>query len=187
MIEVIPGQLLTNEIAETLDFTKNNGIDISRDILKLAVIERHKNTGHRGLGYIKGIGLKRGAIAASVSHDAHNLIVIGTNDADMACAANRIRELGGGSVAVADGKVCAEIPLPIAGLMSDADAETVAAQNEALNAAVREMGVPENISPFMNMAFVSLTVIPAIKMTTFGLADVQTQSLLPLEITPDAE
>lgn len=187
VIEVIPGQLLTNEIAETLDFTKNNGIDISRDILKLAVIERHKNTGHRGLGYIKGIGLKRGAIAASVSHDAHNLIVIGTNDADMACAANRIRELGGGSVAVADGKVCTEIPLPIAGLMSDADAETVAAQNEALNAAVREMGVPENISPFMNMAFVSLTVIPAIKMTTFGLADVQTQSLLPLEIAPDAE
>ncbi len=187
VIGAIPGQLLTNEIAETLDFTKNNGIDISRDILKLAVIERHKNTGHRGLGYIKGIGLRRGAIAASVSHDAHNLIVIGTNDADMACAANRVRELGGGSVAVADGKVCAEIPLPIAGLMSDADAETVAKQNEALNAAVREMGVPENISPFMNMAFVSLTVIPAIKMTTFGLADVQTQSLLPLEIAPDAE
>lgn len=182
VIEVVPGQLLTNERIEMLDFTQNNGIDTARDILKLAVIERHRNTGHRGLGFIKGIGLKRGAIAASVSHDAHNLIVIGTNDADMAFAANRVRELGGGSVAVAEGKVCAEIPLPIAGLMSDADAETVAAQNEALNSAVREMGVPENISPFMNMAFVSLTVIPAIKMTTFGLADVQTQSLLPLEV-----
>lgn len=184
VIEVIPGQLLTDERIESLDFTQNNGIDTARDILKLAVIERHHNTGHRGLGYIKGIGLQRGAIAASVSHDAHNLIVIGTNDADMACAANRVRELGGGSVAVENGRICAEIPLPIAGLMSDADAETVAAQNEALNTAVHEMGVPKNISPFMNMAFVSLTVIPAIKMTTFGLADVQTQSLLPLEAPP---
>ena len=180
VIGVIAGQLLTEERIETLDFTKNNGIDTERDILKLAVIERHKATGHRGLGYISGIGLKRGAIAASVSHDAHNLIVIGTNDADMAAAANRIRTLGGGCAAVLDGEVLQELPLPIAGLMSDRDAETVAAQNRALNDAVRALGVPENISPFMNMAFVSLTVIPAIKMTTFGLADVQTQTLLPL-------
>ena len=180
VIGVIPGQLLTEERIESLDFTRNNGIDTARDILKLAVIERHRATGHRGLGYISGIGLKRGAIAASVSHDAHNLIVIGTNDADMAAAANRIRALGGGCTAVADGLVLAELPLPVAGLMSDADAETVAAQNRALNEAVRSLGVPENISPFMNMAFVSLTVIPAIKMTTFGLADVQTQTLLPL-------
>ena len=180
VIGVIPGQLLTEEHIETLDFTKNNGIDTARDILKLAVIERHRGTGHRGLGYISGIGLRRGAIAASVSHDAHNLIVIGTNDADMAAAANRIRECGGGCAAAADGQILAELPLPVAGLMSDADAETVAAQNRALNDAVRALGVPENISPFMNMAFVSLTVIPAIKMTTFGLADVQTQTLLPL-------
>ena len=180
VIGVIAGQLITEERIETLDFTKNNGIDTERDILKLAVIERHKATGHRGLGYISGIGLKRGAIAASVSHDAHNLIVIGTNDADMAAAANRIRTLGGGCAAVLDGAVLQELPLPVAGLMSDRDAETVAAQNRALNDAVRALGVPENISPFMNMAFVSLTVIPAIKMTTFGLADVQTQTLLPL-------
>lgn len=180
IIEVIPGQLLTNEITETLDFTRNNGIDTDRDILKLAVIERHRQTGHRGLGYIKGIGLKRGAIAASVSHDAHNLIVIGTNDADMAAAANRVRTLGGGCAAAENGKIIAELPLPVAGLMSDADAVTVAEQNQALNAAVRAMGVPDNISPFMNMAFVSLTVIPSIKMTTFGLCDVQTQTLLPL-------
>ena len=184
VIGVIPGQLLTEEHIETLDFTQNNGIDAARGILKLAVIERHRATGHRGLGYISGIGLQRGAIAASVSHDAHNLIVIGTNDADMAAAANRIRTLGGGCAAVADGQVLAELPLPIAGLMSDGNAETVAAQNRALNEAVRALGVPENISPFMNMAFVSLTVIPAIKMTTFGLADVQTQTLLPL--FPDA-
>ncbi len=182
VIGVIPGQLLTEELHEALDFTQNNGISTERDILKLAVIERHRNTGHRGIGYIKGIGLKRGAIAASVSHDAHNLIVIGTNDADMAAAANRVREMRGGSAAAADGQILAELPLPVAGLMSDRDAETVAEQNRVLNEAVHKMGVPANISPFMNMAFVSLTVIPHLKMTTHGLADVATQSLLPLSV-----
>ena len=180
VIGVIPGQILTEERIEKLDFSKNNGIDTESDILKLAVIERHKNTGHKGLGYIGGIGLKRGAIAASVSHDSHNLIVIGTNDADMAAAANRIRTIGGGCAAAADGKILAELPLPVAGLMSICDAETAAEQNRRLDLAVRELGVPDNISPFMNMAFVSLTVIPEIKMTTFGIVDVKTQKLLPL-------
>ena len=180
VIALRAGQLLTDELHETLDFTQNNGIDTARDILKLAVVERHRNTGHRGLGFIRGAGLQRGAIAASVSHDSHNLIVIGTNDADMAFAANCIRETGGGSIAVCDGRILAELPLPVAGLMSDKDAETVAAQNRSLNEAVHAMGVPENISPFMNMAFVSLTVIPALKMTTHGLCDVTTQTLLPL-------
>ena len=180
VIGVIPGELLTEELLMDLDLRKNNGIDIDRDVLKLAVIERHKNTGHRGIGYIKGIGLKRGAIAASVSHDSHNLIVIGTNDEDMAFAANRVRELKGGSVAVDSGNVIAELPLPIAGLMSDKDAKTTAELNDTLNEAVRHLGVPENISPFMNMAFVSLTVIPHIKMTTHGLVDVRTQKILPL-------
>ena len=128
VIGVIPGELLTEELLMDLDLRKNNGIDIDRDVLKLAVIERHKNTGHRGIGYIKGIGLKRGAIAASVSHDSHNLIVIGTNDEDMAFAANRVRELKGGSVAVDSGNVIAELPLPIAGLMSDKDAKTTASR-----------------------------------------------------------
>ena len=116
----------------------------------------------------------------SVSHDFHNLIVIGTNDKDMAFAANRVRELKGGSVAVDSGNVIAELPLPIAGLMSDKDAKTTAELNDTLNEAVRHLGVPENISPFMNMAFVSLTVIPHIKMTTHGLVDVRTQKILPL-------
>lgn len=180
VMQIRAGQLLTDEAIEALDFTQNNGIDLSRDILKLAVIERHRETGHRGLGYIKGIGLRRGAIAASVSHDSHNLIVIGTNDADMAAAANRVLALGGGCTVAAEGEILAELPLPIAGLMSDADAETVAAQNRRLNEAVRAMGVPAVVSPFMNMAFVSLTVIPSLKMTTFGLCDVATQTLLPL-------
>ena len=180
VIGVIPGQLFTAEHIETLDFSAENGISTARDILKLAVIERHRGTGHRGLGYISGIGLKRGAIAASVSHDSHNLIVIGTNDADMAAAANRILTLGGGCAAVADGNVIGELPLPVAGLMSSGSAAEAAEQNRLLNEAVHAMGVPDNISPFMNMAFVSLTVIPEIKMTTRGLVNVQTQTLLPL-------
>ena len=180
VIGVIPGELITDELEMKLDFSRNNGIDPVNDVLKLAVIERHKNTGHRGVGYIKGIGLKSGAIAASVSHDSHNLIVIGTNDEDMAVAANRVREMEGGSVAVEGGKVLAQLPLPIAGLMSDKDAKTVAELNKKLDETVRNLGVPDNISPFMNMAFVSLTVIPHIKMTTHGLAEVVTQRIVPL-------
>ena len=180
VIGVLPGQLLTEERYETLDFSQNNGIDTVRDILKLAVIERHQGTGHRGVGYIHGIGLKRGAIAGSVAHDSHNLIVIGTNDADMAAAANRVRELEGGFVCAADGEILAELPLPVGGLMSTEPVQTVSRLNLLLNQTVREMGVPENIAPFMNMAFVSLTVIPHLKMTTHGLCDVATQSLEPL-------
>ena len=180
VIGVLPGQLLTEERYETLDFSQNNGIDTARDILKLAVIERHRGTGHRGIGYIHGIGLKRGAIAGSVAHDSHNLIVIGTNDADMAAAANRVRELEGGFVCTADGEVLAELPLPVGGLMSTEPVQTVSALNLRLNETVRAMGVPENIAPFMNMAFVSLTVIPQVKMTTHGLCDVSTQTLMPL-------
>ena len=180
VIGVHAGTLLTDAVTVEPDFSVCNGVSVQNDLLKLAVVERHRRTGHRGLGFIQGIGLKRGAIAASVSHDAHNLIVIGTNEADMAAAANRVRELRGGSVAAADGQILSELPLPIAGLMSGADAATVAEQNRILNETVHQMGVPEDISPFMNMAFVSLTVIPHLKMTTFGLCDVATQTILPL-------
>lgn len=181
VIGLVPGQLLTEELHETLDLAGSaNGIDTGRDILKLAVVERHGRSGNRGLGFIRGIGLKSGAIAGSVAHDSHNLIVIGTNDADMAAAANRVIAMGGGFVCAENGEIAAEVPLPIAGLMSHADAETVAQQNDVLNKAVHARGVPENVAPFMNMAFVSLTVIPHIKMTTHGLCDVATQTLLPL-------
>ena len=153
---------------------------MERDILKLAVIERHLNTGHKGLGFISGAGLKKGAIASSVAHDAHNLIVIGTNDRDMAIAANRIRSLGGGNAVVADGELIAEMPLPEAGLMSDLSAAETAAQNEAVRLAVHALGASDEIEPFMNMAFLSLPVIPYIKMTTLGLVDVDGQKLVPL-------
>lgn len=182
VIRLIPNQLLTEEWIADIDWGKANGVDVGRDILKLAVIERHKNTGHRGLGFIYGIGLKKGAIASSVSHDSHNLIVIGTNDSDMALAANRIRTAGGGNVVVAGGKVVASMELPIAGLMSGESAEVVAGQNEKIRAAVHSLGAPDDIEPFMSMAFVSLPVIPALKMTTQGPVDVNKQERVPLYI-----
>lgn len=171
VIEVIPGQLITNEKIMTINWDKSNGIDTDRDILKLAVVERHKNTGHIGLGYIHGIGLKKGAIASSVSHDSHNIILIGTNDEDMVIAANHIREFGG-NVVVCDGEIISEMKLPVAGLMADMSGEEIALQNENVRKAVHTLGVNHNIEPFMNMAFVSLSVIPSLKMTTQGLVNV---------------
>ncbi|MGN0162427.1 MAG: adenine deaminase C-terminal domain-containing protein, partial [Candidatus Ornithomonoglobus sp.] len=180
VIKVIPGQLLTEEWITDIDFQKSSGIDVSRDILKLAVAERHLNTGHIGLGFITGIGLQKGAIASSVSHDSHNLIIIGTNEEDMAVAGNRIRELNGGCVAVVNSAVTAEVPLPIAGLMSELSAAEAARQNALLRRAVYDMGADNDIEPFMSMAFMSLPVIPKLKMTTKGLIDVNKQELVSL-------
>ncbi len=181
VIEILAGELVTNELICDIDWSKQNGIDTDKDILKLAVIERHHGTGHRGLGFIKGIGLKKGAIASSVSHDSHNLIVIGTNDSDMAIAANSICQ-SGGNVVVVDGEIVAQMPLPIAGLMTDLSGDEIAAANEKVRSAVYPLGVPENVEPFMNMAFVSLSVIPSIKMTTLGLVDVNKQERISLYI-----
>lgn len=180
VINLVKDQLITEEALLDVDFGKNNGIDTEKDILKLAVIERHKNTGHIGLGFIHGIGLKEGAIAASVSHDSHNLIVIGTSEREMAFAANRVRELGGGMAAVKNGEVLSEMPLPYAGLMTDASVSEVARQNEAVRKSVHTLGVPEDIEPFMTMAFVSLPVIPKIKMTTHGLFSSDKWAIVPL-------
>ena len=181
VIELVPGQLLTNELVEEIDFTKNNGIDEERDILKLAVMERHMQTGHIGLGFIKGLGMKGGAIASSVSHDSHNLIVAGTSDEDMALAASKVVEMDGGLAVVSRGKVVASLPLPVAGLMSSDSAAVTARLNAEVRGAVHKyLGVNGSIEPFMNLAFVSLTVIPSIKMTTHGLVDVNRQQLLDL-------
>ncbi len=180
VIELVKNQLITEETLLDVDFGANNGVNTEKDILKLAVIERHKNTGHIGLGFIHGIGLKEGAIAASVSHDSHNLIVIGTSEAEMAFAANRVRELGGGMVVVKGGEVLSEMPLPYAGLMTDASAAEVARQNKAVRESVHTLGVPADIEPFMTMAFVSLPVIPKIKMTTMGLFSSDQWAIVPL-------
>ena len=172
VIKVLPEQLLTEEWITELDFEKDNGIDRDRDIIKIAVCERHNNTGNIGLGYVNGMGMKKGAIASSVSHDSHNIVVIGTNEADMAFAVERIKAIGGGCVAAENEKVLAELPLPIAGLMSDQKAETVAALNKDLRTAAASLGRAEGIEPFMNTSFASLCVIPALKMSTHGLVDV---------------
>ncbi len=172
IIKVIPGQIITDQVIESIDLNTNSGIDVDRDILKLAVIERHHNTGHIGLGFIKGLGLKGGAIASSVSHDSHNLIVVGTNDKDMAIAANEVKNNCGGNVVVKDGKVVCMMPLPVGGLMSDKDVYETAKLNKEIRDAAASLGANEGIEAFMNMAFVSLPVIPHLKMTTTGLVDV---------------
>ncbi len=182
VIKLIPDQLLTEEWITDIDFSVDNGIDISRDILKIAVIERHSNTGHIGLGFIHGISMEFGAIAASVSHDSHNLIVIGTNESDMVLAANRVRALSGGMVTVMNGNVNQQMPLPIAGIMTDVDAQTAADQNEAVRKSVLLLGITDMVAPFMTMAFVSLPVIPHLKLTTNGLIDVDKFELVPLVV-----
>lgn len=180
VIGINPGTLLTDEVVLDIDFSENNGIDVERDVLKLAVIERFKNTGHIGLGFTHGIGMKKGAIASSVAHDSHNLIVVGTNETDMAIAANRIKELGGGCLVVCDGKILSELPLPFGGLMTDIPANEVAERNKKLGELAAELGVNDGINPFMNMSFIALPVIPHLKMTTHGLIDVDNQKLISL-------
>ena len=166
-------QLLTKKLH--LEPKVQNGeavSDIKRDILKAAVFERHHNTGNIGLGFAFGFGLKRGAIATTVGHDSHNLSVVGTNDEDMALAVNRLREIGGGLIIVSEGEVRATVPLAIAGLMSDRDAVAVNSQLKQLHFWIRELGIPEEFSIFMVLAFMSLPVIPELRLTDRGLVDV---------------
>ncbi|MGN0734163.1 MAG: adenine deaminase [Emergencia sp.] len=182
VIKCITGQLLTEEWITEIDWDRDNGIDLERDILKIAVIERHNNTGHRGLGFINGIGLKKGAIASSISHDSHNLIVIGTSDEDMAAVANAVIEQGGGCAAVCDGQVLAKVSLPIGGLMADTPAEEIAEEHHRLMETIYSLGASEEVAPLMTMAFVSLTVIPFLKINTFGLVDVEKQEQVSLYV-----
>lgn len=182
VIRCIRRQLLTEEWIAEIDWNRDNGIDLERDILKIAVIERHNNTGHRGLGFINGIGLKKGAIASSISHDSHNLIVIGTSDEDMAAVANAVIEQGGGCAAVCDGKVLARVSLPIGGLMADTPAEEISREHHELMESIYSLGASEEVAPLMTMAFVSLTVIPFLKINTFGLVDVEKQEQISLYV-----
>lgn len=150
-------------------------ISVEKDILKIAAIERHHNTNHIGLGYVHGYGLRNGAIASSVAHDSHNIIVIGTNDTDMAVAANCIRDMQGGWAIAKEGNIIDRIPLPIAGLMSDWKAEELAIKIDEIKSRAYSLGVKEGIDPFMTMAFVSLPVIPELRIITTGLFDVTQQ------------
>ena len=153
--------------------------DVSRDLLKFAMIERHRASGNIGLGFIRGFGLRRGAIAGTVAHDHHNLAVIGVDDESMKHAVAAVVEMGGGLAAVADGEVLARLPLPIAGLMSDSSIERVRADYDRLIAAARELGSGLS-DAFMVMSFMGLEVIPSLKLTDMGLVDVEQFSLIDL-------
>lgn len=160
----------------TVDGGYADHIDPEADILKIAVVERHKNTHHIGIGYIQGYGLKSGAVATSISHDSHNIIVVGTSEADMAAAVNRVVELNGGIVVRSGGQSTAEVPLAIAGIMSDEPLVTVNEKLERAKAAAHKLGVNPGIDPFMTLSFMALPVIPSLRITTRGVFDVTTQS-----------
>jgi adenine deaminase len=181
VITLIKGEILTKEGRVPLENGKPE-ISIGKDIIKLAVMERHHNTNHIGIGFVQGYGLKKGAIASSVSHDSHNLIVIGTNEKDMAVAANCIREMQGGWAIALEGEIIGKLPLPIGGLMSDYDALTVAQIMIGMKTKARDLGVEEGIDPFMTLAFISLPVIPELRLITTGLIDVQKQCTVSLII-----
>ena len=169
VIGMIPGEIVTQDAGYA------DHADPEQDILKIAVIERHKNTHHIGLGYIKGYGLKRGAVATSISHDSHNIIVVGATDEDMAAAANRIVENRGGITVMENGQVLGEVTLSIAGIMSD---DSLVMVNSALEDAKDEafgLGVSRGIDPFMTLSFMALPVIPSLRITTRGVFDVSSQ------------
>jgi adenine deaminase len=169
VIGMIPGQIVT----ENRGYADH--VDIDADILKMAVIERHKNTGHIGIGYLNGYGLRSGAVATSVAHDSHNIICVGCNDADMALAANRVVENHGGIVVVENGQILAELSLEIAGLMTDRPLEEVNTLLENAKAAAYGLGIRKDVDPFMTLSFMSLPVIPSLRLTTRGVIDVVTQ------------
>ena len=180
VIGVVPGQVVTEGlILEPKEVGGEVVADPERDILKLAVVERHRGTGNVGLGLVRGFGLKRGALGSTVAHDSHNIVVVGTNDGDMRLAVARLVELGGGQVVIADGKVLAELPLPLGGLMSDLPLEEVVRRSGGLKKASRSLGcvLPD---PFMQLSFLALPVIPKLKLTDLGLVDVERFELASL-------
>lgn len=180
VIGIIPGQIMTKSL--TLPIKAVNGFvapDPERDILKLAVIERHRASGSMSVGFVSGIGLKRGAMAGTVAHDSHNLVIAGENDNDMMCAARAVAEMGGGLAAAIDGTVIGRMPLPVAGLMSADPIEIVCDQMEELLSSVRELGCGLE-KPFMQLSFLALPVIPSLKLTDKGLVDVDAFKIISL-------
>jgi adenine deaminase len=181
VIGIIPGQIVTDAIVEELPTRAGEAIaDPGRDLAKIAVVERHLGTGRAGLGFVRGFGLERGALASSVAHDAHNVVVVGMNDASMAAAVRRLANRGGGIVVVDGADVLAELPLPVAGLLSDAPLQEVVDASHALIDAAKELGCTLE-SPFQHLAFLALSVIPSLKITDLGLVDVDRFELVPLE------
>ncbi len=182
VIGIVPGQIVTDSLVdEPLVHAGEALAEHGRDLAKIAVIERHLGTGRVGLGFVRGFGLERGAIASTVAHDAHNIVVVGMNDASMAAAVRRLANRGGGIVVVDGADVLAELPLPVAGLLSDAPLDEVVAASRAVVAAARSLGCQLE-APFQHLAFLALSVIPSLKLTDRGLVDVDRFELVPLEV-----
>lgn len=172
LIGMIPGQIVTQNMGRA------GGIDVENDILKMTVCERFHDTGHVASCYVKGYGLKRGAIAASIAHDSHNIIACGTNDADIVLAVNRLREMKGGLVIVDGGEVLGELALPLGGLFTNDPLEEVNEKLERCKQEAYKRGVKEGIDPFMTLSFTSLPVIPSLRLTTLGVFDVDQMKLI---------
>jgi len=171
VIEIVPHQIVTKEILATPRVAAGKIVsDPERDILKLVVVERHRATGNVGVGFVRGFGLKRGALGSTVAHDAHNVVVVGVTDSDIVAAIRALEEMRGGQVAVADGKIEASLPLPIAGLVSDQPLEVVIQKIAELKSAATRLGSALD-APFMSLSFLSLSPIPALKLTDQGLVD----------------
>lgn len=184
-IEVIPQEALTNEaiVSVQRDEKKQFVFDPKQDLTKIAVIERHHNTGNVFVGLLKDYGLKDGAIGLSIAHDSHNLIVTGTNDTDMTAAVKALKEQDGGVVIIQSGKVVGRMALPIAGLMSDLTGEEVAEQEAEINRLAHQvLGVSEKVDPIMTLGFMSLAVIPNLKITDIGLVDVTKFEIVPVSV-----
>ncbi len=180
VIDLMDHELTTGERIEEFRETPGlaPGVDLEKDIVKIAVFERHHGSGHVGLGFLGNYGLKRGAVATSVGHDSHNLVVAGGCDEDMIAAGNRVLENEGGLAIAVDGKVVGELALTVAGLMSDLPAEEADRKLEEMKAKLGELGIRDGIDGFMTLAFVSLPVIPAIRVNTFGVVDVGKQEIV---------
>jgi len=169
VLGMVAGEIVTTDAGYATE------IDVPNDVLKIAVIERHKNTHHIGIGYIKGYGLKSGAVATSISHDSHNIIAVGANEEDIAAAVNRVVELNGGIVVWDKGRACGEVRLEIAGIMSEEPLAVVNDKLEAAKAAAYANGVNPGVDPFMTLSFMALPVIPTLRLTTRGVFDVTKQ------------
>ena len=172
LIGLVGGELLTRNLGTA------DKIDVENDILKIACIERHKGTNHIGVGYVKGYSLKSGAVATSVAHDSHNIITVGCNDDDIAVAVNAINDSKGGIAVVENGKIKALLELPIAGLMSDEPLTTVNEKLENAKSSAYELGADKSIDPFMTLSFLSLPVIPSLRITTKGVFDAENWKML---------
>ena len=182
VIGVVPGQIVTESLVEEPTVVDGLAVaDSDRDLAKIAVVERHLGTGRLGLGLVRGFGLRSGALASTVAHDAHNIIVVGVDDHDMARGIRRLSEIGGGVVVVEDGGVRAELPLPVAGLLSEAPLDEVVAASRGCIEAAAVLGCTLE-SPFQTLAFLALSVIPSLKITDSGLVDVDRFELVPLRV-----